>query len=51
MVETFFRVSQTLAQVADIAVRQVLDMKKDETVLIITNPIEDVLKISQAFLA
>jgi aminopeptidase len=48
MVETFFRVSQTLAQVADIAVRQVLDMKKDETVLIITNPIEDVLKISQA---
>ncbi len=48
MVETVFKVSQSLAHAADIAVRKVLAVKKDETVLIVTNPIEDVYKISQA---
>ena len=48
MVETVFKVSQSLAHAADIAVRRVLAVKKYETVLIVTNPIEDVYKISQA---
>jgi len=43
-----FRVSAELLKAADIAVNEVLGVKKDEHVLIITNPVRDVHRISQA---
>jgi leucyl aminopeptidase (aminopeptidase T) len=48
MAEAVFKVSQRLSHAADVAVGEALATKKGEHVLIITNPIEDVYKISQA---
>jgi len=44
-------VSQSLAGAADVAIREVLAVKKDEHVLIVTNPVEHVYKVSQALYA
>jgi len=46
--KTCFRIDEDLLNAADIAIREVLAVKKDEHVLIITNPLKDVYKISQA---
>jgi len=46
-----FRVSEELAKAADVAVREVLAVKKGEHALIVTNPIRDVYRISQAVYA
>jgi len=46
-----FKTSEKLEKAADVAVQEVLAVKKGEHVLIITNPIEDVYKISQALYA
>lgn len=47
MATPYFRVEGKLEKATDIAIREVLAVKKREHVLIITNPIEDVYKISQ----
>jgi len=46
-----FKVSSSLSRAADIAVHEALAVKRNEHVLIITNPIGDVYKISQALYA
>ena len=51
MTESVFKVSQSLARAADIAIHEVLAVKKDEHVLIITNPVGDVYKVSEALYA
>jgi len=51
LTESLFRVSSGLSRAADIAIRQVLAVKKNEHVLIITNPLGDVFKVSQALYA
>jgi len=51
LADTIFKVSRRLAEAADIAVHEALAVKKDERVLIITNPIGDVYKISEALYA
>jgi aminopeptidase len=43
-----FRVDPELLKVADVAVNEVLAVKNDERVLIVTNPVRDVYHISQA---
>jgi len=43
-----FKVSSSLSRAADIAIHEVLAVKKDEHILIITNPAEDVFKVSEA---
>jgi leucyl aminopeptidase (aminopeptidase T) len=48
LAKSVFKVGQRLSHAADVAVREVLAVKKGEHVLIITNPIEDVYRISQA---
>lgn len=48
MSKPHFRVSVELLKAADVAVNEVLDVKNDEHVLIITNPVRDVYRISQA---
>ena len=48
MSKPHFRVSHELLKAADIAVNEVLGVKNDEHVLIITNPVRDVHRISQA---
>ncbi|MDH5634747.1 MAG: aminopeptidase [Candidatus Bathyarchaeota archaeon] len=48
MEKLVFGASQSLARAADIAIREVLAVKKGERVLIITNPLRDVYKVSQA---
>ncbi|MEM2899886.1 MAG: aminopeptidase, partial [Thermoplasmata archaeon] len=44
----FAKISVKLTKAAEVAVREVLAVKKDEKVLIITNPVRDVFNISQA---
>jgi len=51
LTESVFKVSQSLAWVADIAIREVLAVKKDERVLLVTNPVKDVYMVSQALYA
>jgi len=51
MSESVFKASPSLAEAADVAIREVLTVKKGEHVLIVTNPIEDVYKVSQALYA
>jgi aminopeptidase len=48
MTKPFFKVDPVLMKAAEIAVREVLAVKEDEHVLIITNPERDVYKIAQA---
>lgn len=48
MAKPYFRVKAELLKAAEIAVNEVLGVKKDEKVLIITNPVRDVYLISQA---
>lgn len=48
MTESVFKVIPSLVRAANIAVHEVLALKKDEHVLIVTNPIGDVYKISEA---
>ncbi|MFQ6074015.1 MAG: aminopeptidase, partial [Candidatus Bathyarchaeia archaeon] len=48
MPKPHFRVGAELLKAAQVAVNEVLGVKKDEHVLIITNPIRDVYRISQA---
>jgi len=51
MVESVFRVSSSLSRAANIAIREVLAVKKDEHVVIVTNPAQDVYKVSLALYA
>jgi len=48
MSKPYFRVNEDLLKAADIAIRESLAVKSGEHVLIITNPLKDVYKISQA---
>jgi len=48
MSKPYFRVNKELLKAAEIAIREVLAVKNGEHVLIITNPLKDVYKISQA---
>ena len=48
MSKPHFRVSAELSKAADVAVNEVLGVKNDEHVLIITNSVGDVYRISQA---
>jgi aminopeptidase len=48
MIKTVFRTNPALLRAAGIAVKEVLAVKEDEHVLIITNPEKDVYKIAQA---
>lgn len=48
MSKPYFRVSKDLTKAADIAIRETLAVEDGEHVLIVTNPLRDVLKISQA---
>ena len=48
MPKPHFRVGAELLKAADVAVNEVLGVKNDEHVLIITNPVRDVYRISQA---
>jgi len=48
LAESVFKASQSLNRAADIAIHEVLAAKKGEHVLIVTNPLGDVYKISQA---
>ncbi len=48
MSKPYFRVSAELLKAADVAVNEVLGVKNNEHVLIITNPVRDVYHISQA---
>lgn len=48
MKKPIFKVSPSLAKAADVAMREVLGVKEGESVLIVTNPLEDVYTISQA---
>ncbi|MEM2102075.1 MAG: aminopeptidase [Candidatus Bathyarchaeia archaeon] len=51
MKEHSFHVTPELMKAADVATKQVLDIKKGEHVLIITNPEKDVYEIAQAMYA
>lgn len=48
MTESVFKASSSLSRAADIAIHEVLATKRGEHVLIVTNPIGDVYKVSQA---
>lgn len=48
MKKHFFQTAPELMKAADVAVKEVLAVKKDEHVLIITNPEKDVYEIAQA---
>ncbi len=48
MSKPHFRVGSELLKAADVAVNEVLGVKDDEHVLVITNPVRDVYRISQA---
>jgi len=51
LVKFVFKMSSSLSRAADIAISEVLTVRKDEHVLIVTNPIENVYKVSQALYA
>ncbi|MGD8506223.1 MAG: aminopeptidase [Candidatus Bathyarchaeota archaeon] len=48
MSKPHFRVSAELLKVSEVAVNEVLGVKEDEHILIVTNPVRDVYSISQA---
>lgn len=48
MFEPHFQVSKELLKAAEVAVNKVLSVRKNENVLIVTNPTRDVYRISQA---
>ena len=48
MSKPYFRVNEDLMKAAEVAIREALAVKNGEHVLIITNPLKDVYKISQA---
>jgi len=48
MPKPYFRVGAELSKAAEVAINEVLGVKNGEHVLIITNPIKDVYRISQA---
>jgi hypothetical protein len=48
MAKTVFKSNPALMKAANIAVKEVLEVKEGESVLIITNPEKDVYKIAQA---
>lgn len=48
MSKSIFKISPRLTRAADVAIREAMNIKKEEHVLIVTNPISDVYKISQA---
>jgi len=48
MSKPYFRVDESLLNAADIAIHEALAVKNGEHVLIITNPLKDVYRISQA---
>jgi aminopeptidase len=51
MTKIVFKSNLALMKAAEVAVKEVLEVKKNEHVLIITNPEEDVYKIAQALYA
>lgn len=48
MSKTYFHVNEDLMKAAEVAINEVLAVKNGEHVLIITNPLKDVYKVSQA---
>ncbi len=48
MSQPYFRINRELLKAAEVAVNEVLAVKKREHILIITNPVRDVYRISQA---
>jgi len=48
MSKPYFRINENLLKAAEVAINEVLAVKHGEHVLIITNPLKDVYKISQA---
>jgi len=48
LAKSVFKVSPSLARATDVALREVLAVKQDEHVLIVTNPVGDVYRISEA---